>query len=82
MKRRKGYLMKYKMDKEYIKCLADDYGYKQADPQPDKYYIRFLRGKNEMLDWWFTTNTVRKIKNGKPSYSRDNTIETMQELFK
>ena len=69
------------MDKEYIKCLVDDNGWKLAEIQPDEWYMRFRRGK-DIFDWWFTTNTVRKIVKGKTTYQRNVTEETIIDFLK
>lgn len=69
------------MDIETIKCLADDNGWQYADPQPDKYYWRFIK-KGTIFDIWHTTGTIRIIKNNKAEHFRDNTLEMIEDKFK
>ena len=67
------------MDTELLKCIAYDNGWEQADPQPDKNYIRFKKGTS-IIDVWYTT-TARKIVKGRCSYSYNNTRESITKLF-
>lgn len=69
------------MDIELIKCFANDNGWELVDPQPDKWYLRFIKG-SVIFDLWFTTGTIRIIKDNKPTYFKDNDIKMVEERFK
>lgn len=68
------------MDIEVLKCLMLDYGWELADPQPDKWYLRFKKD-NMIFDYWITTGTTRFIKNNKTKYWKNNTFETITECL-
>jgi len=69
------------MDIDTIKCLADDNGWKYADPQPDNHYLRFVKN-GVILDLWNTTGTIRIIKDNKAEHFRDNTPKMIEDKFK
>jgi len=68
------------IDIEILKCTLSDHSWELAEVQPDKYYLRYKKD-GDIFDYWFTTGTVRVIKNNKAKYYRDVTLEMVSKLL-